>query len=216
VRGPGFVKNDYSVYIGTMPKVSDAHRAARRDQILQAAWKCFAREGFHGTSMSDVITEAGLSAGAVYLYFRSKDEIIVAVAGGVFAGIEERLLAFVAQDPPPSPAEIVDFLVEQPVLARAQAPADLFPLLLSVWSEASRNPAVNEVAGKLLDELRTVLGQAMHRWVDAGNHLSVHPDRLAPVMMSLVQGMVMQQAIDGQPPFDDYRAAVRALFESAQ
>ena len=37
-----------------------------------------------------------------------------------------------------------------------------------------------------------------------------------PVMMSLVQGMVMQQAIDGQPPFDDYRAAVRALFESAQ
>ena len=41
----------------------------------------------------------------------------------------------------------------------------------------------------------------------------VHPDQLAPVMMSLVQGMVMQQAIDGQPPFDDYRATVRALFE---
>ncbi|HEY5880139.1 MAG TPA: TetR/AcrR family transcriptional regulator [Nakamurella sp.] len=199
-----------------MPKVSDAHRAARRDQILQAAWKCFAREGFHATSMSDVITEAGLSAGAVYLYFRSKDDIIVAVASGVFAGIEERLVAFVAQDPPPSPAEIVGFLVEQPVLARAQAPADLFPLLLSVWSEASRNPAVNDVARKVLDELRTVLGQAMHRWVDAGNQLSVHPDRLAPVMMALVQGMVMQQSVDGQPPFDDYRAAVRALIESAQ
>ena len=49
--------------------------------------------------------------------------------------------------------------------------------------------------------------------MDADNHLSVHPDWLAPAMMSLVQGMVMQQAIDGQPPFDDYRAAVRALFD---
>ena len=87
-----------------------------------------------------------------------------------------------------------------------------------MWSEATRNPAISEMAGRSCSsELRgPLLGQAMHRWVDAGNHLSVHPDRLAPVMMSLVQGMVMQQAIDGQPPFDDYRAAVRALFESAQ
>ena len=199
-----------------MPKVTDAHRAARRDQILQAAWKCFARKGFHGTSMSDVISEAGLSAGAVYLYFRSKDEIIVGVTGEVFAGIQERGIRFVTRDPPPSPAEIADFLVEQPIIARSQAPEDLFPLLLSVWSEASRNPTVNEVARKLLDELRTMLGRALQRWIDAGNHLSVDPDRLAPVMMSLVQGMVMQIAIDGRPPFEEYRNTVRTLFESAQ
>ena len=199
-----------------MPKVTDAHRAARRDQILLAAWKCFARKGFHATSMSDVINEAGLSAGAVYLYFRSKDDIIVGVAGQVFSGIEGRLMAFVAQDPPPSPADIIDFLVEQPVLARAQAPADLFPLLLSVWSEASRNPTVNEVAGKLLHELRTVLGQAIQRWVDAGNPLAIDPEKLAPVMMSLVQGMVMQVSIDGQPPFEDYRTTIRALFQAVQ
>lgn len=199
-----------------MPKVTDAHRAARRDQILQAAWKCFARKGFHATSMADVIGEAGLSAGAVYLYFRSKEEIIVAVAGEVFGGIEERLTTYVAQDPPPSPSAMIDFLAEQPVLARAQAPGDLFSLLLSVWAEASRHPTVQEVAGKLLDELRTVLGQAMQRWVDAGHPLAIAPEALAPVMMSVVQGMVMQQAIDGQPPFDEYRAAVRTLFEAVE
>ncbi len=193
-----------------------AHRAARRDQILQAAWKCFARKGFHATSMADVISEAGLSAGAVYLYFRSKEEIIVGVTTEVFGGIEERLMSFVGQDPPPSPAAIIDFLVEQPVIARAQAPADLFPLLMSVWSEAPLNPLVNEVAGKVLAELRTVLGHAMQRWVDAGHSLAIAPEALAPVMMSLVQGMVMQLAIDGQPPFDDYRAAVRTLIERVQ
>ena len=77
-----------------MPKVTEAHRESRREQILLAAWKCFSRNGFHSTSMADVIKEAGLSAGAVYLYFKSKDEIIVAVASQVFAGIQGRLAEF--------------------------------------------------------------------------------------------------------------------------
>ena len=199
-----------------MPKVTDAHRAARRDQILKAAWVCFARKGFHATSMADVIGEAGLSAGAVYLYFRSKEDIVVAVAGEVFGGIEERLTAFVAQDPPPSPSAMIDFLAQQPIIARAAAPADLFSLLLSVWAEASRHPTVNEVARTLLDELRTVLGQAMHRWMEAGNSLAVTPEALAPVMMSVVQGMVVQLAIAGQPPFDEYRSAARTLVASIE
>lgn len=198
-----------------MPKVTDAHRAARRDQILQAAWKCFSRKGFHATSMADVIGEAGLSAGAVYLYFRSKDDIIVAVASQVFAGIEGRLVTFLAQDPPPSPADIADFLIQQPLRAQADAPADLFPLLLSVWAEAARSPAVNEVARTVLDELRTVLAAAVRRWAEAGHSLPAAPEQLAPVLMSLVQGLVMQQAIGGGPTDDDYRTGVRALLEPA-
>ena len=149
-----FVKNEYSVYYVTMPKVTDAHRESRREQILVAAWKCFSRNGFHSTSMADVIREANLSAGAVYLYFRSKDEIIVAVATQVFGGIQGRLDEFAQQEPPPSPAEIAAFLVRQPVLAREQAPADLFPLLLAVWSEATRNPTLIPVAEEILGGLR--------------------------------------------------------------
>ena len=63
-----------------MPKVSDDYRASRRQQILDAAVECFARQGFHRTSMQDIFTESGLSAGAVYGYFAGKDEIVAAVA----------------------------------------------------------------------------------------------------------------------------------------
>jgi len=62
-----------------MPKVSDAHLASRRDQILDAATACFARKGVHTTTLRDICAEAGLSLGAVYRYFPSKTEILEAV-----------------------------------------------------------------------------------------------------------------------------------------
>src|SRR5271169_133595 len=68
------------LYHGRMPKVSQQHRDARREQILAAARRCFLRDGFHATSMQDLFAEAGLSSGAVYSYFASKDDVIVAIA----------------------------------------------------------------------------------------------------------------------------------------
>ena len=210
-----FVKNEYSVYYVTMPKVSDAHRESRREQILMAAWKCFSRNGFHSTSMADVIREAGLSAGAVYLYFRSKDEIIVAVATQVFSGIEGRLREFSHQEPPPSPAEIAGFLVRQPVLARAQAPADLYPLLVAVWSEATRNPALIEVAESILSGLRKVITDMLDRWAAAGHELPIPAASLTPVFLALVQGFVVQSALSGRPDADDYSSTVSSLMTAA-
>jgi len=63
-----------------MPRVTDAHRESRRRQILDASIDCFAREGFHRTSMSHIIAEAGVSTGTIYLYFTSKEEIVEAIA----------------------------------------------------------------------------------------------------------------------------------------
>ncbi len=211
-----FVKNEYSVYYVAMPKVTDAYRESRREQILVAAWKCFSRNGFHSTSMADVIREANLSAGAVYLYFRSKDEIIVAVATQVFGGIQGRLTEFAQREQPPSPAEIAAFLVRQPVLAREQAPADLFPLLLAVWSEATRNPTLIPVAEQILGGLRAQITGMLQRWMTAtGGALPTTPAQLTPVFLSLVQGFVMQHALSGTPLADDYGEAVTALFTAA-
>lgn len=63
-----------------MPKVTDEHRASRRQQIVDAAAACFGRKGFHQTTMHDICDEADLSPGAVYGYFDGKDDLIAAVA----------------------------------------------------------------------------------------------------------------------------------------
>ncbi len=62
-----------------MPKVSEQHIELRKKQVLAAAIICFARSGLQGATMDDICSEAGLSKGAVYGYFKSKDDIITAL-----------------------------------------------------------------------------------------------------------------------------------------
>jgi AcrR family transcriptional regulator len=61
-----------------MPKVSIEYSEARRLQIIDAACRCFARKGFHQAPMRDIYQEVQLSHGAIYHYFRSKDDIFAA------------------------------------------------------------------------------------------------------------------------------------------
>jgi AcrR family transcriptional regulator len=63
-----------------MPKVSKQYLEARCSEILDASVVCFARSGFHKATMRDIVRESGLSAGAIYNLFSSKQEIIAAIA----------------------------------------------------------------------------------------------------------------------------------------
>ena len=82
-----------------MPKVSQQYRDARRDQILSAARRCFLRDGFHATSMQDLFAEAGLSSGAVYRYFASKDDVIIAIAEENMRDVVEMIHGVATQQP---------------------------------------------------------------------------------------------------------------------
>lgn len=62
-----------------MPKIADEARIARRDQIIAAAAGCFARAGYHATTMADIAEAAGVSKGTPYLYFPSKEALFIAL-----------------------------------------------------------------------------------------------------------------------------------------
>jgi TetR/AcrR family transcriptional regulator, transcriptional repressor of aconitase len=62
-----------------MPKIAEAARAARRDQIIAAGLACFARTGYYATTMADVAAEAQVSKGTPYLYFESKAALFLAL-----------------------------------------------------------------------------------------------------------------------------------------
>jgi len=62
-----------------VPKIADEARTARRDQIIAAAAECFARAGYHVTTMADIAETAGVSKGTPYLYFPGKEALFIAL-----------------------------------------------------------------------------------------------------------------------------------------
>jgi TetR/AcrR family transcriptional regulator, fatty acid metabolism regulator protein len=88
---------------GTTPKrrSGDKRRRAgdKRDRILKAAVKVFARSGFHATRVSEVAKAAGVADGTIYLYFKSKEELLVSL----FEDRGDKLLAFMREELPKQP-----------------------------------------------------------------------------------------------------------------
>jgi AcrR family transcriptional regulator len=61
-----------------MPRISAARELAVRTRIVEAALRVFARKGFHEATIADVVRESGLSVGAIYTHYRSKDDLFLA------------------------------------------------------------------------------------------------------------------------------------------
>jgi AcrR family transcriptional regulator len=175
-----------------MPKVSDEYRDARRAQVLDAARRCFVRDGFHATSMADVCREAGVSSGVVYLYFASKDNIITALASENLDGIAKAAHTFARQHGDRGAGAV---LAELLAYIRSEHERDaLAALALLTWSESLRNEVLAE---RLRDAFADVhglftilLGQTGH-----SNQLRApSTDATASVLVSVLVGYVMQLA----------------------
>ena len=141
-----------------MPRLSDTTRAQRRQHILTSAWRCFSRDGFHATSMDDIIAATGMSSSAVYRYFRSKEEIIRASAEEGVVRVGEIFVALLDRDPCPDPAETVTLLVAE-LHRRADNPEyDMTRLALQTWAEALRDPVLHYRTRQLyIDALKHIV-----------------------------------------------------------
>ena len=208
------VKNEYLLYYAGVPKVSEEHREQRRRQIIRAAMVCFARSGIHTSSMSEVIAESGLSAGAVYLYFRSKDELISAVAEDFLEQILDGIDTVTQADPPPSPAQVVNLLLDRITAEGERAPIRNLPMMMAIWGEGAREPAIHRLTSYWITELRRRITTALVRY-EITRPLRIPADTLAPALLALAQGFLVQTALGGRPDLDDYRTAVTALLDAA-
>ena len=117
-----------------MPKVTEAHRTARRDEIIGAALRCFAAKGYQRTSMADVIEESGLSAGAIYGYFAGKQELFAAVAGRVLEARQGELDAQRAHGEPLAPGQVMATLID------GMRREPFGHVIVQLWAEAAIDP----------------------------------------------------------------------------
>ena len=143
-----------------MPKVTEEYRAARRDEIADAALRAFRRKGFQATSMAEIIAEAGLSAGAIYGHYPSKSSIVVDVATRVIdARIHdiEHLSELTPMPPPPAlPRILVGGMLES-----IGSPK----IMVQLWGEGMTDPEIGSLAANVLERLRTTLTRYVSQWL---------------------------------------------------
>ncbi|GAA4567370.1 hypothetical protein GCM10023176_19470 [Micromonospora coerulea] len=193
-----------------VPRVSDEHLAARRQQILDAARRCFVRDGFHHTSMQDVIAEAGLSVGAVYRYFPSKNDLITAIAQSVIGGADQIFAELVAVEPP---LPLMDALERALAYVDTQTGADgVLPLAIQVWSETQRDPALAEFVKATYNSFRQHFATLVRRAQQAGEvPADADPEAVGAALFALVPGYFTQHILTGTPDRATYLAGVRTL-----
>ena len=177
-----------------MPKVDQEHLDARRKQIVDAARTRFTAHGFAGTSMADLVAESGLSTGAIYRYFKGKDEIVIAVC-------EEGSEAF----PTALTIEAVtDFLEHVRVLARDEGHARL---TAQIYAEAAVSPALAKVVRRQLDRLRSALIELIP---DGRRDES---EAIAEAFVALSSGYSQQLAVRGDLDPAPFAGALMAIVE---
>lgn len=197
-----------------MPRVSDEHRAARREQILTAAIRCAAREGFHKTTMAHVIDESGLSAGAVYGYFKGKPDLIRAIAERAVGRLADTLDAIASGEQPVTVlGALADVLAELDRMAgAAESP---FPAVaVHAWSEAARDEQVREVVGASIDRVhRAWVGVLERATTDGDLPEDADRDALARAMLGLLPGYVLQGLLLDRVGADAYVRGVAQLLD---
>lgn len=176
-----------------MPKVSKDYSEAQRQLILRAAIRCFAKAGFHRSTMRDVIRESGMSAGALYLYFKSKDELIEAIAESRHHRERLRITSALNQEDLSSGLHLLARSFADVLMDRGEEQERR--LNVQLWAEALLDPkihesvlsGVNAPAKLLTDFLKTARKQGKV------------PDGLdcraaARVLIALYQGLALQVA----------------------
>ena len=193
-----------------MPRVAESYLQSRRRQIMDAAITCFAREGFHRTTMQDIVSETGLSAGAIYRYFRAKEDIVAAIAAEHHAA---EAAAFAEVSTSGDVGAALRHLATVS-LGRLADPAEQQwrRITVQIWGEALRNDRVMGIVRGGIDEPVAILAALIRRGQRDGSlPQELDAQGAARVCASIFQGLVLQQAWDPELDVDAYIRAVLVL-----
>ena len=178
-----------------MPKITELQRESRRQQILEAARRCFSREGFHNTTTADIVRESGVSQGTLYLYFATKDDIILALADDRHqAEAYVGALAQSEQDPIEGLTLLLELHGESLVDPQR---ADARRVGVQGWAEALRNPVVHDNITQNIASVRQEIARLLARGQAAGQiRAELDPEAAARMLIAIFQGLSLSAALN--------------------
>ncbi len=197
-----------------MPRVSAAHEQEVRDRIIAAALRVFGDKGYHRSTVQDVVMASGLSVGAIYTYFKSKDELFLAscdlMSGRGLGELATRLAA--GSTTAHRLAIAIAFFFDS-IDTFAGMPGQV--TLVSAWAEADQEPGVREMLVRRREQL-VGAGQLLLREGIARGELPawIDVDATARAYTALLDGLVLQRVEAGEGyRRDDVERRARLVLE---
>lgn len=192
--------------MGFMPRISDQRKAERRTQILRGAWICFQKQGLHATTMDDIIRQCGLSAGAVYSYFPSKDELIFAAVTTSLSQLAEQMRPVLVRAREVGPDQTVRDTTSLVAEFSQGDGYDLKRIALLGWSEAQRDEKLRALMQSFYRAFRDGLTGCVPAWKEAGLiDTAARDSDVGKTLMCVILGFVVQAALLGDVEPDEIR-----------
>lgn len=187
-----------------------------RRRILEVAFRLFHEQGYHATSVSTILREAGVNSGSLYHFFPSKEALLLAVLEWALDALRPQVM---------NPAEAAtDDPIERvfALLANYRAGMQLFGCRMGC--------PIGNLALEVADDLpqaRALIhrnfqnwASVVHGWLEsAGTRLPTHLDRaaLSRFILTVMEGGLMQARAAGDlQPFDESVAQLRAYLNALQ
>jgi AcrR family transcriptional regulator len=162
----------------------------RREQILQAAFSCFADKGYHAATMDDLVRASGLSKGSLYWHFRSKEEVFLALFDS-YASVLYGEWDAAAE----SGADALEVLRRECEIAVEILSDDRLGLL--AWAEFLNHPKARQRMSEIYRTARVKLGAIVERGRAEGSiRAGPPPEEVASALVGVIEGLLIQWLVD--------------------
>ena len=180
-----------------MPRVSAAHEQEVRDRIVTAAVRVFSEKGYHSSTIADVCRESGLSVGAIYTYFSSKEQLFRQSCDLIAArGLDELAERLVSATTTAERMTIAIGLYIETIDEYAGAPGQIS--LVQAWAEADREPGVREMLAARRERLVGAGQFLLYQGIASGELPAwLDVDAVTRGFLGLLDGLLLQRIESG-------------------
>ncbi len=164
-----------------------------RANLLDSALKQFAQKGYESTSVEDICQEAGVSKGAFYHHFESKQALFLTLLNAWLGLIDTGLSQLQKNTVPQTLVAMTDLLPS--VLATA---SDQLPMFLEFWLHASRDPKIWQASIEPYRHFREYFAGLVEQGVREGTLRKVDPEVAGQIILSMAVGILLQALLQPQ------------------
>ena len=164
-----------------------------RSRILEAAKECFAQRGYDGTGVAEICRHAGVTKGAFYHHFPSKQALFLELLNLWLAELDAQLATVHTKADTASEALLQMAEMAHPVF---QMPSRQLPISLEFWTKAAHDPTVQQATIAPYRRYRDFFSAIIEAGITEGTLRPVDPEMAAQVIVSLAVGLVLQGLLD--------------------